>query len=57
LNIFVSAAIFAWKRDKLDIKHLYKGNWGIHIMPIERSIDIDTKFEYDLINFLLNNEK
>ena len=53
----ITPAIFAWKRDKLDIKHLYKGNWGIHIMPIERSIDIDTKFEYDLINFLLNNEK
>ena len=45
------------KRNKLDIKHLYEGNWGIHVMPIERSIDIDSKFELNLINFLIKNEK
>lgn len=53
----ITPAIFAWKRNKLDIKHLYEGNWGIHVMPIERSIDIDSKFEFDLINFLIKNEK
>ena len=53
----VTPAIFAWKRNKLNIKHLYEGNWGVHVMPIERSIDIDSKFEYDLIKFLINNEK
>lgn len=53
----ITPAIFAWKRENLNIKHLYEGNWGIHVMPIERSIDIDSKFEYDLIKFLTNNEK
>lgn len=50
----VSPAIFAWKRNKLHITHLFEGKWGIHLMPIERGIDIDTEFEFNLVEFLMS---
>ena len=50
----VTPAIFAWKRNSLHIKHLYEGNWGIYEMPIERSLDIDTEFEFKMVEFLMN---
>lgn len=54
----ITPAIFAWRIDCLDITHLYEGKWGIHEMPIERSIDIDTEFEFNLVEFLmLRNNK
>ena len=49
----VTPAIFAWKRNSLHIKHLYEGNWGIYEMPIERSLDIDTEFEFKIVEFLM----
>lgn len=49
----ITPAIFAWKRNCLHITHLYEGKWGIHEMPIERSIDIDTDFEFNLVEFLM----
>lgn len=53
-NVYsITPAIFAWKIDSLHITHLYEGNWGIHVMPIERSIDIDTEFEFKLVQFLM----
>jgi N-acylneuraminate cytidylyltransferase/CMP-N,N'-diacetyllegionaminic acid synthase len=53
-NVFcITPAIFAWRRNTLNITHLYEGKWGIHEMPIERSIDIDTEFEFDLVEFLM----
>lgn len=50
----ITPAIFAWKLGSLNIAHLYEGNWGIHVMPIERSIDIDTEFEFKLVQFLMS---
>jgi CMP-N-acetylneuraminic acid synthetase len=49
----VTPAIFAWKRNSLHIKHLYEGNWGVYEMPIERSLDIDTEFEFKMVEFLM----
>jgi CMP-N,N'-diacetyllegionaminic acid synthase len=49
----VTPAVFGWKRDKMHIKHLYEGRWGIVEMPAERSIDIDTEFEFQLVERLI----
>jgi CMP-N-acetylneuraminic acid synthetase len=37
----------------MHIKHLYEGNWGVYEMPIERSLDIDTEFEFKMVEFLM----
>jgi CMP-N-acetylneuraminic acid synthetase len=50
----ITPAIFAWRRSTLHITHLFEGKWGIHEMPIERSIDIDTEFEFNLVEFLMS---
>ena len=50
----ITPAVFAWKRDKMHFKHTSNGNWGIYEMPISRSIDIDSKFELDIIKSILN---
>jgi CMP-N,N'-diacetyllegionaminic acid synthase len=49
----ITPAIFAWRRNTMHITHLYEGNWGIYEMPIERAIDIDTEFEFKLVDFLM----
>lgn len=49
----VTPAIFAWKRNFMHLMHLFEGKWGIYEMPLERSVDIDTEFEYQLIKFLM----
>jgi len=49
----ITPAIFAWRRNTMHITHLYEGNWGTHQMPIERAIDIDTEFEFKLVEFLM----
>lgn len=49
----VTPAIFAWKRSQIHRMHLFEGKWGIYEMPIERSIDIDTEFEFQLVQFLM----
>jgi CMP-N,N'-diacetyllegionaminic acid synthase len=49
----VTPAVFAWKRDKMHITHLYEGRWGVVEMPAERAIDIDNEFEFELVEFLM----
>lgn len=53
----VSPAVFVWRRKSMSIKHLYQGKWGAHIIPRRRAIDIDTKFDFDLVTWLMVNEK
>ena len=53
-NVYsVTPAVFGWKRDKMHITHLFEGRWGIVEMPVERSIDIDTEFEFQLVQRLM----
>jgi N-acylneuraminate cytidylyltransferase/CMP-N,N'-diacetyllegionaminic acid synthase len=49
----VTPAVFAWKRDKMHVTHLYEGRWGVVEVPVERSIDIDTEFEFQLVEHLM----
>jgi CMP-N,N'-diacetyllegionaminic acid synthase len=53
----ITPAVFIWKRNALGNTHLFKGKWGVYEMPIERSIDIDTEFEFRLVNFLMDEKK
>ena len=52
----ITPAVFAWKRDAMHISHLYTGNWGIHEMPVERSIDIDSPFDFKIASLLIKEQ-
>ncbi len=49
----ITPAVFGWRRQSMHVTHLYEGRWGIAEMPIERSIDIDTEFEFRMIESLM----
>ena len=44
----------SWTNKLLNNKNFYKGVVKGHFMPRNRSIDIDTQFEFDLAEFLMN---
>ncbi len=44
----------SWTNKLLNNKNYYKGIVKGHFMPRNRSIDIDTQFEFDLAEFLIN---
>ena len=50
----VTPAVFGWKRGRMNVTHLYEGRWGVVEMPIERSVDIDTEFEFRLVELLMS---
>jgi N-acylneuraminate cytidylyltransferase/CMP-N,N'-diacetyllegionaminic acid synthase len=50
----VTPAVFGWRRERMDVTHLYEGRWGVVEMPIERSVDIDTEFEFRLVELLMS---
>lgn len=51
----VSPSVFAYRRSGLDeIVHLYAGRWGAHVVPRERSIDIDHELDFMLVELMLN---
>jgi len=49
----ITPAVFAWRRHSMHVRHLFEGRWGIHPMPIERGIDIDTEHELKLVQYLV----
>jgi N-acylneuraminate cytidylyltransferase/CMP-N,N'-diacetyllegionaminic acid synthase len=49
----VTPAVFGWRRDRMSITHLYEGRWGVVEMPVERSVDIDTEFEFHVVELLM----
>lgn len=51
----VTPAVFGWRRGRMDVTHLYEGRWGVVEMPIERSVDIDTEFEFRLVELLMSS--
>ena len=50
----VTPAVFGWRRAHMDVTHLYEGRWGVVEMPIERSVDIDSEFEFRLVELLMS---
>jgi len=50
----MNASIYIWKRDIiLNEKSLFLEHTGLYVMPEERSIDIDTEFDYRFVEFLM----
>ena len=50
----MNASIYIWKRETiLDEKKMFLDNTGLYIMPEERSIDIDTELDYQIVEFLM----
>lgn len=52
----MNASIYVWRR-----KSLHKGLWGgrtaLHVMPRERSIDIDSELDFKLVELLMRERQ
>lgn len=54
----MNASIYVWKRNILEKEDsLFLNNTGIYIMPQERSHDIDTELDFDIVEFLMQKSK
>ena len=53
----MNASVYIWKRDAL-IKNdtLFSNKTNIYVMPQERSIDIDNKLDFKLVEYLLKEK-
>ncbi len=50
----MNASIYVWKRDVLmDENGLFHADTDIYVMPEERSIDIDSELDFDIVSMLL----
>ena len=49
----VSPSVFAWRRDRLSVAHLYEGRWGGFVVPRERAQDIDDEIDLQFVEFLM----
>lgn len=50
----MNASIYAWHRHSLKPSLWDAGNIRLHVMPRERSIDIDSPIDFDLVELLMN---
>ena len=54
----INAGIYFWRRKTLlESNNLYNRNNAIYIMPESRSIDIDTDFDFKLVEMILKKTK
>jgi len=54
----MNASIYVWQRENLlNQDDLFTDKTKIYIMPEERSIDIDTALDFELVNYLLNKRR
>jgi CMP-N,N'-diacetyllegionaminic acid synthase len=49
----MNASVYVWWRSTLG-KGLWEGRTRLHVMPRERSIDIDSSIDFDLVELLLS---
>ena len=53
----MNASIYIWKRKTLlNCKSLFTDKTSLYIMPEERSIDIDSEHDWDIVNFLMKKK-
>lgn len=48
----MNASIYVWRRASLG-KGLWNGNAKLHVMPRERSVDIDEPLDFDIVELLM----
>ncbi|OZI68283.1 acylneuraminate cytidylyltransferase family protein [Bordetella genomosp. 1] len=49
----MNASIYVWHFDSLD-KGLWNGRTQLHVMPRERSIDIDSEIDFQIVELMMN---
>lgn len=50
----MNASIYAWKRESFfGQTSIFSAKTGIHVMPEERSLDIDSELDFRIVKFLL----
>jgi len=50
----MNASIYVWKRDALfEYTSLFNDTTALHVMPEERSIDIDSELDFKLVEFVM----
>lgn len=53
----MNASIYIWKRDIiLNENSIFLEKTGLYVMPEERSIDIDTEFDFKFVDFLMKGK-
>lgn len=52
----MNASIYVWHRNTLS-KGLWNGRLKLHVMPRERSIDIDSPMDFAIVEMLMNQAK
>lgn len=52
----MNASIYVWHRETLD-KEFWNGRTRLHIMPRERSIDIDTPLDFMMVELLMKEKR
>lgn len=54
----MNASIYVWRRNSLFEKEsLFNSDTRLHVMPEERSIDIDTELDFSFVEFILEKKK
>ena len=54
----MNASIYIWKRDIIiNENSIFLEKTGLYVMPEERSIDIDTEFDFKFVEFLIKENK
>lgn len=48
----MNASIYVWRRDSL-AKGLWGGHVSLYVMPRERSVDVDTEFDFRVVEMLM----
>ena len=52
----MNASVYVWHRRTLD-KGLWDGRARLHVMPRERSVDIDSEFDFRLVELLMKEKR
>ena len=52
----MNGSIYVWRRSSLN-KGLWNGNPKLHVMPRERSIDIDEPLDFDIVELLMRRRQ
>ncbi len=53
----MNASIYIWSRDALLKKSMFNPKTIFYKMPISRSIDIDSEFDFKIVKFIYENKK
>ena len=54
----MNASIYAWKKDSLfRSPSVFQESSAVYLMPEERSWDIDSKFDFEVVSFLMDRKK